>query len=186
MYKALIRGDKLCSPTVGTFFPLVSAMTPVQPGLKLGRLRRLFRWQDLVAPPGSEGMVLEVIPPYSPVEYGTPIATLRVDSLAQPHRMSPKALWAGLGRIIRAEVEGTLYQRPRPGASPFAPEGSRVRQHDTIALVEVMKTLTPIRAPFSGVLKRWLVSDGRPVSQGLPLAVIEPDADQRLQGSQAS
>jgi acetyl-CoA carboxylase biotin carboxyl carrier protein len=62
-----------------------------------------------------------------------------------------------------------------PGTHPFAPEGSRVSAQDIIAVVEVMKTFTPIRAPFSGTIRRWLAADGEGVEPGADLVLVEPE-----------
>ena len=73
------------------------------------------------------------------------------------------------GIPVSADVEGTLYLRPKPGEPLFAPEGTRVEQGDTLALVEVMKTFTPVRAPAAGVVGAWAVADSDPVEPGAVL-----------------
>ncbi len=176
MLRVMVRDDVICSTTVGIFVPTLVPGTPLHAGLTFGRLLRLGRWYDLHIPPGTDGYADQPLGRYSPVEYGT--ALMRIRRRTGRKRAKVKAAVKSMihsGRTVRAELDGTLYHRPAPDAQPFATEGGRVSAHDTIAVVEVMKTFTRIRAPFSGVLERWLVRDGGNVYQGMPLAVIRPD-----------
>jgi len=166
----------ICSTTVGLFVPTLVPGTPLHAGLCFGRVLRLGRWHDLLIPQGVDGFADQPLERWTAIEYGTPL--MRVRRRRGRKRAKVKAAVKSMihgGRTIRAELEGTLYHRPAPGAQPFVPEGTRVSRHETIAVVEVMKTFTRIRAPISGVLKRWLVHDGGAILQGTPLAVIEPD-----------
>ncbi len=176
MLRVMVRDDVICATTVGVFVPTLVPGTPLHPGLVFGRLQRLGRWYDLRIPPGVDGFADQPLGRYSPVEYGT--ALMRVRRRHGRKRAKVKAAVRSMihsGRTVKAELDGTLYHRPGPDAVPFVKEGSRVRAQDTIALVEVMKTFTRIRAPISGVLERWLVRDGANVYQGMPLVVIRPD-----------
>ncbi len=176
MLRVMVRDDVICATTVGIFVPTLVPGTPLHPGLTFGRLQRLGRWYELRVPPGIDGFADQPLARYSPVEYGT--ALMRVRRRTGRKRAKVKAAVKSMihsGRTVRAELDGTLYHRPAPGERPFVAVGSRVNAHDTIAVVEVMKTFTRIRAPFSGVLERWLVRDGSNVYQGMPLAVIKPE-----------
>ncbi len=176
MLRVMVRDDVICATTVGLFVPTLVPGTPLTPGMVFGRLQRLGRWHDLRVPRGVDGFADQPLERYSTVEYGT--ALMRVKRRTGRKRAKVKAAVKSMihgGRTVRAEIEGTLYHRPAPGAQPFVREGATVQANDTIALVEVMKTFTRIRAPFSGVLERWLVRDGGNVYQGMPLAVIKPD-----------
>ena len=176
MVRVMVRDDVICATTVGLFVPTLVPGTPLQPGLTFGRLLRLGRWYDLRVPQGVDGYADQPLARYSPVEYGT--ALMRVRRRTGRKRAKVKAAVKSIihsGRTVRAELDGTLYHRPAPDTLPFVAVGARVRAHETIALVEVMKTFTRIRAPFSGVLEHWLVRDGSNVYQGMPLVVIKPD-----------
>ena len=179
----MIRDDALCAPTVGTFVPTVSRGDHLRPGQRFGRLRRVCRWKDVVVPPGVEGYAAELLPPYSPVEYGTVLLHLQAEGGCERR---PEEPLDGDHRTVLSEVEGTLYQRPTPDGTPFAPQGARVRVHQIIALVEVMKTFTPIRSPISGVVRHWLVGDGSAIPLGAPLAEIIPDSATPEEKGQAS
>lgn len=74
---------------------------------------------------------------------------------------------------VKSPMVGTAYVRPSPDASPFAAEGSSVKEGDTILLIEAMKTFNPITAPKSGTITSILVTDAQPVEFGEPLFIIE-------------
>ena len=61
---------------------------------------------------------------------------------------------------VRVPMTGALYLRPAPDQPAFAPVGSVVAARDVVALIEVMKTYNPIKAPEGGTIIRWLVEDG--------------------------
>jgi len=75
--------------------------------------------------------------------------------------------------VVRAGMTGTLYRRPAPDQPEFAPAGQAVDAKKTIALIEVMKTFTPLSAPSAGTIERWLVDDAAPVEAGQPVAWIK-------------
>ncbi len=56
-------------------------------------------------------------------------------------------------------LPGTFYRRPSPG--------------DTIGLVEVMKTFSPVTAEMAGTIAAFHVEDQDAVMAGQPLADIE-------------
>jgi len=77
---------------------------------------------------------------------------------------------------LRAPMEGTFYARPSPGAEPFVHEGGAVSAGQTVGLVEVMKTFTPIRAAGAGTLRRWRKQDGDAVQPGEIIGWLQPGA----------
>ncbi|MEM9495522.1 MAG: acetyl-CoA carboxylase biotin carboxyl carrier protein [Pseudomonadota bacterium] len=95
----------------------------------------------------------------APVDHGAPA-------------QAPAASAAHPG-AIRSPMVGTAYLSPSPGAAPFAKVGSNVTEGQTVLIVEAMKTMNPIPAPKSGVVKEILVSDAQPVEFDDPLLVIE-------------
>jgi acetyl-CoA carboxylase biotin carboxyl carrier protein len=79
-----------------------------------------------------------------------------------------------VGDVIRTDTDGTVYLRPEPGAACFVTAGQAVRAQETLALVEVMKTFTPVRAQVEGTVARVCVSDGDPVTEGDVLFWMDP------------
>jgi acetyl-CoA carboxylase biotin carboxyl carrier protein len=80
---------------------------------------------------------------------------------------------ASLPGAVTSPMVGTVYLQGEPGATPFASVGQQVREGDTLLIIEAMKTMNQIPAPFSGTVKRILVTDGAPVEYGAPLMIIE-------------
>ena len=76
------------------------------------------------------------------------------------------------GHIVKSPMVGTFYRSPSPGASAFVEVGQRVKEGDTLCIIEAMKLLNEIEADKSGVIKAILPENGQPVEYGEPLFVI--------------
>ena len=74
---------------------------------------------------------------------------------------------------VHSPMVGTAYRSPEPGAPPFVDVGARVTAGQTILIIEAMKTMNHIPAPYAGTVLAVLVDDGQPVEYAEPLAVIE-------------
>ena len=77
---------------------------------------------------------------------------------------------------VRAPMEGSFWSRPGPTDPVFAPPGTVVTAGETIGLVEVMKTFTPIRSPIAGTVVSWRLEDGAPISEGEVIGWVVPAA----------
>jgi biotin carboxyl carrier protein len=174
---ALIDGDALASPTVGTFRAALPEGAPLRPGDRLGALLRAGRWVDLIVPDGVGGVAHALLADGSWVQCGEALchvaAAEAVVGAAPRRAAAPSDVPDGL-LAIRAETDGTAYLRPEPGAPPFAAVGEAVAAGQTVALVEVMKTFTPVRAPRAGVVERVLVGEAAPVRAGAALLWVRP------------
>jgi acetyl-CoA carboxylase biotin carboxyl carrier protein len=74
---------------------------------------------------------------------------------------------------VHSPMVGTAYRSPEPGAPPFVDIGTRVTAGQTILIIEAMKTMNHIPAPYDGTVLAIMVRDGQPVEYAEPLAVIE-------------
>jgi acetyl-CoA carboxylase biotin carboxyl carrier protein len=74
---------------------------------------------------------------------------------------------------VTSPMVGTVYLASEPGAPTFVKVGDRVREGQTLLIIEAMKVMNPIRAPRAGTVTRILVANGAPVEYGEPLLVIE-------------
>lgn len=81
--------------------------------------------------------------------------------------------WSSHPGAVTSPMVGTCYVAREPGAAPFVSQGDTVKKGQTIMVVEAMKTFNPIPAPKDGVVKKILVTDGKPVEFGEPLLVLE-------------
>jgi biotin carboxyl carrier protein len=87
--------------------------------------------------------------------------------------VSAEAPEPGLVAVV-APMEGTFWSRPSPGSPAFVALGAEAQAGEGIALIEVMKTFTPIRAAGRGVLVSWVVADGQGVRPGALLGWLRP------------
>lgn len=76
-------------------------------------------------------------------------------------------------KTIEAPLPGTFYRRPGPGQPAFKSEGDPIAAGDTVGIIEVMKTFTPVEAEEAGRLVRFLVENEDAVMAGDPLYEIE-------------
>jgi biotin carboxyl carrier protein len=116
-----------------------------------------------------EGTARTLAPERAWVEYGTTLVSVRaetVSALLAPRVEEPAPSDVV---VVRASSDGALWLHPEPGAEPFVTEGRFVGPRDTLALVEVMKTFSPVRSPGAGVVQRVIVEDGASVERGQPL-----------------
>lgn len=77
---------------------------------------------------------------------------------------------------INSPWTGIAYRRPLPDAPPFVDPGSIVREGQTVALVEIMKTFLEVKATKSGIVRQILFEDGALVAEGQPLVEVISDA----------
>ena len=68
---------------------------------------------------------------------------------------------------------GPAYARPSPEAQPFVEVGQKVREGQTLLIIEAMKTMNQIPSPRAGTVTAILFEDSQPVEYGEPLVVIE-------------
>lgn len=76
-------------------------------------------------------------------------------------------------RTIQAPLPGTFYRSSAPGQPVFKSEGDAVGVGDTIGLIEVMKTFTPVVAEEAGMLLAFHVENEDAIMAGQPLYDIE-------------
>lgn len=74
---------------------------------------------------------------------------------------------------VPSPMVGTAYLAPSPDAKPFVEVGAKVKEGQTLLIIEAMKTMNQIPAPRAGRVKRILVEDGSPVEFGAPLIILE-------------
>jgi acetyl-CoA carboxylase biotin carboxyl carrier protein len=84
----------------------------------------------------------------------------------------PADLASHAGAVVSPMV-GTAFRAPEPDAKPYVEVGDKVREGQTLLIVEAMKTMNQIPAPRAGTITQILVNDGQPVEYGEPLMIIE-------------
>jgi acetyl-CoA carboxylase biotin carboxyl carrier protein len=103
----------------------------------------------------------------APVQYAQAPTAAPVAAVAAPVAEPAR------GEITKSPMVGTCYLSPQPGADAFIKVGDRVKEGQTLLIIEAMKTMNPIPSPKDGVVLEILATDGKPVEYGEPLVVID-------------
>ena len=104
----------------------------------------------------------------APQAYAAPVA-----APAPVSATAVAAVPATNANSVPSPMVGTVYFAPAPGAKPFVEIGAKVKEGQTIIIIEAMKTMNQIPAPRSGTVTAILIDDASPVEFGQPLMVIE-------------
>lgn len=75
---------------------------------------------------------------------------------------------------VTAPLVGTFYRRPEPGAEPFVEQGCAVEAGQTLAIVEAMKLMNPVKAPGPGTVAAIKVDDAQMVEFDQTLMELDP------------
>lgn len=75
--------------------------------------------------------------------------------------------------MVPSPMVGTAYASPSPDAAAFIKVGDKVKEGDTLLIIEAMKVMNQIASPKSGTVKEILFADSQPVEFGEPLCIIE-------------
>ncbi|CDX62465.1 acetyl CoA carboxylase, BCCP subunit [Mesorhizobium plurifarium] len=74
---------------------------------------------------------------------------------------------------VPSPMVGTAYLAPSPDAKPFVEIGQKVKEGQTLLIIEAMKTMNQIPSPRAGTVTAILIEDAQPVEYGMPLVVLE-------------
>ncbi len=118
------------------------------------------------------------MPEPAPVSYtaaAAPMAAAPAPVAAAPTAVeaAPAAAPTNHPGAVKSPMVGTAYMAPEPGAANFISVGDKVKEGQTLLLVEAMKTFNPVSAHVSGTVKEIFVDDAQPVEYGEPLIIIE-------------
>ncbi len=169
-WTAIEQPNGLASPLIGRWEPVLGIGDGVEAQQLLGHIQRAGKRLPVVAPEGSAKRVVAVCFAGDFVEYGQAILELSAGGEAEAAAaISGRSVPDGVIEIL-APMSGTLYHQSSPGAPAFAPEGAEISAQSTLALVEVMKSLNPVRSAAPGCIEKWLVPNGEPIQAGQVLA----------------
>ena len=113
--------------------------------------------------------VQHVMAPQMAAPAAAPIAAAPSQPVATKESPADAAAHPG---AVKSPMVGTAYTRPSPDADTFVNVGDKVKEGDTVMLIEAMKTFNPIVAPKSGKIEQILVDDTSPVEFGEALFII--------------
>jgi acetyl-CoA carboxylase biotin carboxyl carrier protein len=106
--------------------------------------------------------------PSAPAAAAAPVST----PVAVP-ALTEKAYDATHPGAVKSPMVGTAYLAPEPGAPTFVAVGDRVKEGQTLMLVEAMKTFNEIKSPRAGVVRKVMIENQQPVEYGDILMIIE-------------
>jgi biotin carboxyl carrier protein len=75
---------------------------------------------------------------------------------------------------IEAPMLGVFYGADGPGERPFVEVGSRVQEHTTVAIIEVMKMMNSVPAGVSGTVVEVCAENAAVVEEGAALFRVNP------------
>ena len=74
---------------------------------------------------------------------------------------------------VTSPIVGTAYLASEPGGKKFVEVGQKIKNGQTIMLVEAMKTMNHVPSTLEGIVNKILVKDGEPVEFGQPLISVK-------------
>ncbi len=74
---------------------------------------------------------------------------------------------------ITSPLVGTFHEAPYQGGDPFVKEGDLVKKGQKLCIIEAMKVMNEINAPYDGIVKKILVKEGQMVEFGANIFAIE-------------
>ena len=74
---------------------------------------------------------------------------------------------------VPSPMVGTAYLAPSPDAKAFIEVGQKVKEGQTLLIIEAMKVMNPINATAAGTVQQILIENAQPVEFDQPLVVIE-------------
>jgi acetyl-CoA carboxylase biotin carboxyl carrier protein len=75
---------------------------------------------------------------------------------------------------IEAPMLGIFYAADGPGERPFVEVGSRVQEHTTVAIIEVMKMMNSVPAGVNGTVVEICADNAAVVEEGAALFRVDP------------
>ena len=74
---------------------------------------------------------------------------------------------------IKSQMVGTYYAASAPDADAYIVVGDNVKIGDVLCIVEAMKLMNEIESEYTGVIKKILVDNAKPVQYNQPLFLID-------------
>ncbi|RUU97472.1 acetyl-CoA carboxylase biotin carboxyl carrier protein [Mesorhizobium sp. M1A.F.Ca.IN.020.03.2.1] len=102
-----------------------------------------------------------------------PMPSAAVAGPAQAVAPAPATAADPSKNAVPSPMVGTAYLAPSPDAKAFIEIGQKVKEGQTLLIIEAMKTMNQIPSPRAGTVTAILIEDAQPVEYGMPLVVIE-------------
>ncbi|MFT4800089.1 MAG: acetyl-CoA carboxylase biotin carboxyl carrier protein [Candidatus Azotimanducaceae bacterium] len=102
----------------------------------------------------------------------TPPMTAAMTTLETPVAAPIETVQKPSGHIVRAPMVGTFYRASSPGSPSFVEVGMRIKEGDTLCIIESMKMMNQVVADKSGKIEAILVENETPIEFDQPLFTI--------------
>ncbi len=99
----------------------------------------------------------------------TPVAA---PAAAQDEAAAAPAEELPAGTEVKSPLVGTFYSSLAPDAPPFVLVGQKVKEGDTLFIIEAMKTMNEVKSPCDGTVSRILAQPGDMVEYNQTVAII--------------
>ena len=99
-------------------------------------------------------------------------ASAAAPAAAQDEAAAAPAEELPAGTEVKSPLVGTFYSSPAPDAPPFVLVGQKVKEGDTLFIIEAMKTMNEIKSPCDGTVSRILAQPGDMVEYNQTVAII--------------
>lgn len=76
--------------------------------------------------------------------------------------------------FVTSPFVGTFYRQASPDAPAFVDVGSKIREGQTLCIIEAMKLMNELEADSAGTIIEILAENGKPVEFGQKLFKIKP------------
>jgi len=92
-----------------------------------------------------------------------------------PHATEPAPMAQADGepaageKTVTAPLAGVCHLDPETGGAPYVAVGDTIKAGQTVCVIEAMKVMTSVAAPYGGVLEEVFVTSGAQVAAGAPL-----------------
>lgn len=110
----------------------------------------------------------EALPPAVPASAAAAAVSPFVSAPVEPEAAPKK------GALVLSPTVGVFYAAPSPESKPYVEVGSKVRQGDTLCIIEAMKMMNEIPSEVDGTVVEVCVGNGQVVEYNQPLFRIEP------------
>jgi len=78
-----------------------------------------------------------------------------------------------LAENIKSPITGIFYKSSSPSSPAYVAEGSIVEAGKTVCIIEAMKVMNEIKAPFKAKILKILIENGKTVNSGQDLFEVE-------------
>ncbi|TLG77068.1 acetyl-CoA carboxylase biotin carboxyl carrier protein [Culicoidibacter larvae] len=77
------------------------------------------------------------------------------------------------GKEVLSPLVGTFYSAASPTDPPFAKVGQKVAEGEVLCIIEAMKVMNEIQAPFAGTISKVCVENGDVIAFDQPIFEFE-------------